>query len=199
MTVLAAAAALGALGGSSPAADAAAAERDTAPVFLFASSTEVAGAWSTLVRTDNGVAMTVHTASLTPGTVVTAWWVFFNNPSACTAGLFGARCGGGDFANPATLPSVQAATGRVIGGNGVGDYGAYFAAGATPDCVGFGLPCNGLLAPRNADVHITLRLHGPAVPSLITEQLSSFNGSCLLGEPNEGECRNVQVSMHEAG
>jgi len=176
------------------------AQQDTSPVALWMSTTLVDGASSKLVRNDNGVGITVHTSGLTPGTADTVWWVFFNNPSACKHGMFGARCGLGDvLTNPASLPSVQFAAGHVIGGDGVGNYGAYFSAGATPDCAGFGLPCNGLLDARTADVHVVIRTHGDAIPGLVDEQISSFNGGCLTGEPNVGQCHNVQASVHEAG
>jgi hypothetical protein len=177
-----------------------AAQQDTSPVSWWMSPTLIDGAWTKLVRNDNGVGVTVHTNGLTPGTADTVWWVFFNNPSACLYGMFGARCGLNDvLTNPASLPSVQFAAGHVIGGNGVGDYGAYFSAGADPDCAGFGLPCDGLLDARAADVHVVIRTHGDAIPGLVDEQISSFNGGCLPGEPNVGQCHNVQDSVHEAG
>jgi hypothetical protein len=176
------------------------AEQDASPVGVWMSPALIDGAWSKLVRNDNGVDVTVHTSGLTPGTADTVWWVFFNNPAACQHGMFGARCGLGDvLTNPASLPSVQFAAGHVIGGDGVGNYGAYFSAGAAPDCAGFGLPCNGLLDARTADVHVVIRTHGDAIPGLLHEQISSFNGGCLPGEPNVGQCHNVQASVHEAG
>jgi hypothetical protein len=202
MLVLAAAGAVAA-NAASPAKTALAdkaAQQDTSPVGLWMSPTLVAGAWTKLVRNDNGVGVTVHTTGLTPGTADTVWWVFFNNPAACLHGMFGARCGLGDvLTNPASLPSVQFAAGHVIGGGGVGNYGAYFSAGAAPDCAGFGLPCDGLLDARTADVHVVIRTHGEAIPGLVDEQISSFNGGCLAGEPNVGQCHNVQASVHEAG
>jgi hypothetical protein len=199
--VVAAAGALGILSASSATTSGSArARQDVSPVGLWMSPSLVAGAWSKLVRNDNGVGVTVHTSGLVPGSADTVWWVFFNNPSACLHGMFGARCGLGDvLTNPASLPSVQFAAGHVIGGDGVGNYGAYFSAGATPDCAGFGLPCNGLLDARTADVHVVIRSHGDAIPGLVAEQISSFNGGCLPGEPNVGQCQNVQDSVHEAG
>jgi hypothetical protein len=185
---------------SSATQDVSPALQDVSPVGLWMSPAVVGGAWSKLVRNDNGVGVTVHTSGLVPGSADTVWWVFFNNPSACLHGMFGARCGLGDvLSNPASLPSVQFAAGHVIGGDGVGNYGAYFSAGATPDCAGFGLPCNGLLDARTADVHVVIRSHGDAIPGLVAEQISSFNGGCLPGEPNVGQCQNVQDSVHEAG
>jgi hypothetical protein len=200
---LAAVVALGVLGAGvavpARSAPTSAVQLDTSPVGLWMSPVLVDGAWTKLVRNDNGVGVTIHTTGLTPGTADTVWWVFFNNPSACLHGMFGARCGLGDvLTNPASLPSVQFAAGHVIGSDGVGNYGAYFSAGAAPVCAGFGLPCNGLLDARTADVHVVIRTHGDAIPGLVDEQISSFNGGCLAGEPNVGQCHNVQASVHEA-
>jgi hypothetical protein len=181
------------------AAQAAPAERSTSGATVFMSPTVIPDAWSALVRTDDGVSMTFHTTGLTPGTAATVWWVFFNNPSACRLGMFGATCGLGDLANPEVQASVQFAAGHVIGGEGVANYGGHFSVGATPVCAGFGLPCAGLLDARRADVHLVVRTHGPAIPGLVDEEISSFNGGCLTGEPNVGLCRNLQASVHENG
>lgn len=178
---------------ATPAAHSSAAELSTSPVKWLATGADIPGTWSQLVRTDDGVGVNVHTNSLAPGTVVSAWWVFFNNPDACTAGLPPYRCGAGDFSNPAVLASVQQAGAHVIGESGYGNYGAYFSAGADPECAGPAIPCAGLLDPRGADVHIALRTHGATLPGALSEQLSSFNGGC---PPNV--CQTIQFTAHQA-
>ena len=70
---------------------------------------------STLVRNDNGVAMTIHTVGLPAGTADTVWWVIFNNPSACSHGMGGLRCGAGDLSVPAVKASVQSRPGTSSG------------------------------------------------------------------------------------
>lgn len=45
-----------------------------------------------LVRTDSGVAMTLHTSGLAAGDAVTVW-IIFNHPEKCTAGTPPFRCG----------------------------------------------------------------------------------------------------------
>jgi hypothetical protein len=58
---------------------------------------------STLVRTDHGVSATVETSVLTPGDVVTLWWVVFNNPGECENPLPPVSpCGPPDVLNPET-------------------------------------------------------------------------------------------------
>lgn len=180
------------------AAQADSAGRDVSPVIVFGSTDLVPGAWSALVRNDNGVAMTFHTSGLAPGSATTVWWVIFNNPELCTHGELGLRCGEGDLppfgGDPVVQASVVWATGHVIGGDGIGDFGAYLGEGDTEGAL-FG---PGLIDSRKADVHLIARTHGDAIPGLIPEQISTLNGGCLAGEPNVGQCGNVQASPHEA-
>jgi hypothetical protein len=167
------------------------AQRTVSPVTLFMSTTVVPDAWSALVRTDTGIAGTLHTSGLAPGGAATLWWVVFNNPAYCTQGLFPQRCGAGDLANPLVQASVQFASGHVIGGEGVADYGAYLSEGDTSGCAAAFLPCSGLIDPRNAVVHLIVRSHGQALPGAIDEQISSFDGGC------NPTCMNVQAAVFE--
>jgi hypothetical protein len=162
------------------------ATRAVSPVTLFMSTTVVPDAWSALVRTDTGVAATLHTSGLAPGSAATLWWVFFNNPAACIG-----ECDLADLSNPIVQASVQYAAGHVIGGDGVADYGASITEGDTSGCAAEFLPCNGLIDSRAALVHLIVRSHGQALPGAIDEQISSFNGGC------NPTCENVQASVHE--
>lgn len=185
-----------ALGALALPVQAAPASHDTVNLEVFGTGALVAPgvATSTLVRNDNGVAMTIHTVGLPTGTADTVWWVIFNNPSACSHGMGGLRCGAGDLFLPAVMASVQFATGHIIGPDGVGDYGAYLREGDTSGCASPALPCNGLANARTADVHLVVRTHGAPIPGLIPEQIHTFNGGC---PPNT--CKNVQAAPHEAG
>lgn len=173
-------------------AQAGAARSTTRPVFMFPSSTtttltQVAGASSTLVRTDSGVTLTLHTSELQPGDAVTVWWVVFNNPSACDAGHFGLHCGPGDLGRPQTGASVLYAAGHVMGADGVGDFGGHLSVGDTSGAL-FG---PGLTNPAGADIHLVVHDHGPADPALMPDEIHSF-GVC------DTTCTDVQVSVHEA-
>lgn len=175
---------------------AAPASRDTVDMQVLATGAAVAPgvATSTLVRNDNGVGMTIHTVGLPAGTADTVWWVIFNDPSACSHGTGGLRCGVADLFAPAVMASVQFAAGHIVGPDGVGDYGGYLREGDTSGCASPALPCSGLASARTADVHLVVRTHGAPIPGSIDEQIHSFNGGC---PPNM--CRNVQASPHEAG
>jgi hypothetical protein len=183
-----------ALSGAIP-VHAAPAAQDTVNMVVFGTGAVVAPgiATSTLVRNDNGVAMTIRTVGLPTNTADTVWWVIFNNPSVCRHGMGAVRCGLGDLFVPAVKASVQFATGHLIAGDGVGDYGAYLREGDRSGCASATLPCNGLFDSRTADVHLVVRTHGEPIPGLIPDQIHSFNGGC---PPNT--CKNVQAAPHEA-
>lgn len=171
---------------------AAPATRDISNVHYFLSASLVPGAWSALERNDAGVAMTLHTTGLAPGHAVTVWWVIFNQPQYCSHGELSFHCGPGDLAilggDPRVQSSLVYAGGHVIGGGGVGDYGAHLGVRDTGGAL-FG---PGLLNPRGADIHLVVHDHGPADPAIgVNDEIHSF-GVC------NPTCSDVQMSIHEA-
>jgi hypothetical protein len=159
-----------------------AADHDTVPVHLLPSAVDVPGAWSTLVRNDNGVTGSVHTDQLIKGDAYTMWFVVFNNPGACVGG-----CGADDLGRQGVNSSVVYATGHVVGGEG-NNFSGWLGVGDTDGAVAG----PGLLDPRSAEIHLVIRNHGAAIPGLIDEQIHSFNGGC---PPNS--CANVQAAQHK--
>lgn len=174
----------------------AAADRSSRPVLSLADFA-VRGT-STLVRTERGVSVTLQTTGLMPGNVVTLWWVVFNRPEACVHPLPGlSPCGPLDEQTAAAQPSILAATGRVVGGDGSAGYGAHLAVGDTSDA----LLGPGLLDAGRAEIILVLRSHGPKIPELVSEMLHSFGAGCDdappgTGTPGPNDCREVQVSVH---
>ena len=162
----------------------------TSDVRLFSDGSAVPGAWSSLVTNGAGASMTLHTTGLTPGDVVTVWWVVFNAPQNCTHGEGPYRCGPGDLppfgGDGSAEPSLLYATGHVIGGSGTATYGAHLAVGDTSGAL-FG---PGLTNPLGADIHLVLHDHGPADPAIVAAEIHSF-GVCNL------VCTDVQFSVHE--
>ncbi len=171
----------------------------------------IPGTSSKLVRNDSGVSMNLKTTQLEAGSVVTIWWVVFNNPSACS---FGdgvlAQCAEMDlFASPDAMPSIMYAAGHVIGNNGKGNFAGHLSAGDASGCYTgpifsdgnpLTFPCNPLVDTRGAEIHLAVHTHGQAVPGLISDMLSTFDGGCSnLGRgtgPNQ--CGTIQASPHRA-
>lgn len=182
----------------------AAAAHSTGPVLSLADFSVVGS--STLVRTDRGVSATIDTSALAAGDVVTLWWVVFNDPQGCEAGLPGVSlCGPGDHLAGRGQVSLLHAAGRVVGGEGRAGYGAHLRAGDTARA----LEGPGLLDPRGAEVILVLKTHGPKVPGLVSEQLRTFAAGChdqsdvppgtppqLVGTPGPNDCGEIQVSVH---
>ena len=130
---------------------------------------------TSLSRNNGGVFVTTHVQGLTPGTVVTAWLVAFNNPKYCATN----PCSVADIANPDVDASPVYIGGRIIGLDGAATYGAYRSVGDATGWNGGGTG-NGLVNPLGAEIHIALRTHGPASadPAILAMQLSTFNGGC---------------------
>jgi hypothetical protein len=162
----------------------------TSDVRRFSDGSAVPGAWSRLVTTRSGASMDLHTSGLTPGDVVTVWWVVFNAPQNCTHREGPYRCGPGDLppygGDGSAQPSVLYATGHVIGGSGASNFGAHLVVGDTSGAL-FG---PGLTNPLGADIHLVLHDHGPADPAIVAAEIHSF-GVCNL------VCTDVQFSVHE--
>ena len=161
---------------------------------------------STLVRTGQGVSLRLETAALTAGDVVTLWWVVFNDPLACRAGIPGvSHCGPADAMAGRGGFSVLHAAGRIVGENGTANYGAHLRVGDTARA----LVGPGLLDARGAEMILVLKTHGPKLPRLVPEQLRTFAGGCadqsdvppganpdLIGQPGPNGCAEIQVSAH---
>ncbi len=171
------------------------------PVVLLAPGFPIVpGSKSKLTREPDRLELQIRSRGFTPGTVVTAWWLVFNHPEACTNpiprpdGIW--LCSGPDLSNPATGATYQFLGGQVVGNDGKVSLAGELALGDTSGCAAPTLPCVGLLDSYGSEPHIPLRSMGPVIPSLLHEQLTTFNGGCLAGQPNAGQCANVQGAVH---
>lgn len=136
---------------------------------------KVQGSTATLVRTDTGVTMTIHTSDLDLGAVHTVWWFIYNNPEECADYPTG-LCRFIDFDNPNVQATTIFAAGHIIGDNGVGNFAAYLAEGDTSgNSPGINL---GLMDARKAQIQLGVVSHGQPIPGMVKEQISMFNGGC---------------------
>ena len=175
-----------------------------APVVLFEDPGVEAGT-STLLRTHNGVRMTLRTTGLDPRGTYTVWWVIFNNPWECALDEVD-HCVEDDLFNAATGPSILYAAGHVVSPNGKGNFGGSLRAGDVRGCQppwdDLDLCGEGLEDPAGAEVHLIVRTHGEKVPGMVNEQINTFAGACTpessfgAGEgPNE--CVDQQFAIHQ--
>lgn len=164
---------------------------------------------SSLVRTDHGVSLRVHTSGLEPGDAVTLWFVVANDPASCEEGIPGlSQCGPADHVAGRGQMSVIHGAGRIVAEDGTASYGAHLRVGDTSRALFEGEP--GLLHPRRAEVIAVLKTHGPATPGLVSDQLRTFAGGCedqstppgltprpgMLGKPGDNGCAEIQFSVH---
>lgn len=160
----------------------------TLPVRVMATQAVIPASGSMLVRTNNGVFMTLTTQGLVPGTVATVWFAIFNTPAACATN----PCTPVDLDNPATHGGLFNNGGRIVGADGSATFGGFRAIG---DETGRERGTRGLILPRTAEIHLVVRTHGPAIlndPMVLSQQLSMFNGGC---PPNT--CTTIQASVHQ--
>jgi len=175
----------------------------TNAVFKFADLSQVGS--SVLRRSPDAISLNIQTSQLEVGYAYTVWWFVFDRPEFCSplpeapgipsCGLddvFGDAMVGGP--NEMEITILGAADGSVIGSNGRAQYSGTLAKNdATTAILG-----DGIDNPMTAEVHYVIRSHGPAIPGYIESQITTFNGGCDPGEPNEGLCEDVQFSVHQA-
>lgn len=169
---------------------------------------QVEGATARLTTNQSGATVQVQTNSLTPGTAVTLWWVIFNNPQACAGYASGVPCNVNDlFGNTAAVGGeVTYAAGRVIGGDGQATFAGHLPAGDVPQ----GWFGNGLPNPTGAEIHVVVHTHGPVIPELVADMISSFRGGCADdaviapgfpayedGIPGPNQCMDLQFAVFQ--
>ena len=175
---------------------------------------QVMGSSASITRTLYGarqeLELNARTKGLQPNYSYTVWWVIFNEPSLCSD-----RCGENDLppinpeADPGVMASAMLATGGTTDGDGNADFGATLKEGSLSPFVLFG---PGLLDAEKAEVHIVFRDHGPIVPGLGKDQVSTFFGGCSmeslpgffpsaegLGTPGEYFCYEPQAANVKMG
>jgi opacity protein-like surface antigen len=166
---------------------------------------QVPGAGATLNTNESGATVQFQTSELTSGNAYTAWWIIFNNPGACADD----PCNLGDLGNAAVSAEIAYATGHVIGGSGNGNFGAHLPAGDTPG----GWFGNGFTNPTEAEVHVLIHDHGPSIPGLVDEMISTYRGGCqddavinletipptgyYDGTPGPNQCPTVQFAIFQ--
>jgi hypothetical protein len=148
---------------------------------------------ATLTRTADGLSVEGSADELNVDESFTLTWVIFNNREACLNfetpdEETGRGCSSADLA-PDQAELVEASFGYCDGfvpdanGQGSFDCERLVADGET------GFELGGLTDPEDSEVHLFVRSHGPTLTGeLADEQITTFNGGCEAGQPNEGLC-----------
>lgn len=153
-----------------------------------------------------GAAMAIKSSGLTPGDVVTVWWVAIQNPQVCAV----------NPCSPVETMSVDSQSDSVVAlaASGV------VAADGTISLASF-LPKGDvdgnffettLHSPETAEYHLPIHNHGPLDQSIAQEMLTSFRAGCTdeslpeyypqtaLSDGARGSfnCKTVQVAAFPA-
>jgi len=156
----------------------------------------VRGSSSLALRTNEGIDLVLKTSGLTPGHVIVVKALVFNQPRFCS-GAGTPRCDLNDISNPDVDGSIVFVTG-ILARQDSADLRARISAGdAAHTAVG-----RGLTNPHGADVRLIIADHGPPVPGLYNDQLSTVAGGCKDAAPGSGKqgdyaCADLQFSVHQ--
>jgi hypothetical protein len=151
---------------------------------------------ATLVRTRSGVTIDLTTSGLEPGTVITLWWVLWNNPDGCVRDttffcndVQDLITGQADFIGPGAHGIVDEDGGLTIAGHiKEGDIEGSLLPLFELEPIGF------VGEAQEIEVHFLLRRH-PSVseltPGQVDDALHSFTGGCAVGSG----CEDLQAGI----
>lgn len=152
---------------------------------------------ATLVRTKSGITIDLTTSGLEPGTVITMWWILWNNPDGCIRDMTffcndgqDLIAGEADFIGPGAHGIVDEdgnlpIAGHIREGDGVED-------SLLPL---FGLEPIGFTGEaQDIEVHFLIRRHptvGELTPGQVDDALNSFLGGCAA----DSGCEDLQAGI----
>ncbi len=169
-------------------------------VFDFATGQQIPKAFSKMLRSEKGVLGFIHTRNLNPESAYTVWMVVFANPDNCSLGACDENDifnedgtlivnPDGTFGTPGVDLSLLWVDGKVSSLKGAANFFFRVYAGEAPGEVLFG---PGLIDVLGSEIHYVIRDHGPIIPELLEEQLSTFAGGCDINI-----CADVQFAIHQ--
>lgn len=159
---------------------------------------------SKLIRYPGGIIPIMITSGLERNTATTLWVISWGVPSNC----FRPVCTMGDIFNPAVQADALAGGGKVVRSSRLDVRVSHVAKGDTSDSVSpflLGVPAVGIVDPMTAEIALVIRTHGPVIPELLNDQLTTYNGGCTfdflppipqLGAPGPNTCQDIQFVRH---
>lgn len=163
----------------------------------------IEGSTVLLHKSAAGAAMTLETSALKPGHAITVWFVAIQSPENCTS-------------NPCT-PKEAMGMAEMMNPVATNAGGAVVHADGRIRVQGF-LPVGEVkgnfydttfATPETSEYHIVVHDHGPLIPDLAADQLSTFRGGCTAksvppfypdtsrtdGEGGPNTCITQQVAL----
>ena len=164
----------------------------------------IEGAEARLVRTSEGIFVSLDTAGLTPGYAYTLLLAVINDPGACQT----SPCKPADVIGRAADTKsdiVGVADGAVAWEDGKARFASFQPVGELAG----GWFGNGLQNPAGAEIHLVVHDHGPMLPDLGALMLTTYRSGCahesipaafpdeakMDGEPGPNTCRLAQLAI----
>jgi hypothetical protein len=164
----------------------------------------IEGARARLVRTADGIFVSLDTKGLTAGNAYTLLLAIINDPAACQT----SPCKPADVvgrADDTKSDIIGVADGTIVGEDGKARFASFQPVGDLED----GWFGNGLQNPQGAEIHLVVHDHGPMLPELGTLMLTTYRSGCahesipaafpdeakMDGEPGPNACKLVQVAI----
>lgn len=150
-----------------------------------------------------GAAMAIKSSGLTPGDVVTVWWVAIQNHQNCEANPCTPKEAMGNGMENDVVVSL--AVGGVVAEDGTISLASFLPVGEV-DGNFFDTTFH---SPETAEFHLPMHNHGPLVPDIAEDMLNSFRAGCsdeslpdyypdtALADGAKGgfDCKTVQAAM----
>ncbi len=131
------------------------------------------GTRALLVTGPEGASMHLTSKHLTPGNAVTIWFVALQNPQLCQKN----PCTPKEAMGMAEMETVAVnGGGTVVPADGRIEVSAHLPAGVVDN----NLFETDFVSPETAEYHLVIHDHGPLIPELAADMLSSFRGGCTL-------------------
>ncbi len=163
----------------------------------------IEGTSAVLEKGPFGAAMAIKSTGLTPGDVVTVWWVAIQNHHNCASNPCTPKEAMGFGAENDTVASLAA--GGVVADDGTISLAGYLPVG---DVEGNFYDTT-FHSPETAEFHLPMVNHGPLDPKIAGDMLSSFRAGCsdeslpdyypatALADGTKGDfnCKTVQAAL----
>lgn len=163
----------------------------------------IEGSSAVLEKGPFGAAMAIKSSGLTPGDVVTVWWVAIQNHQNCATNPCTPKEAMGDGAQNDTVASLAA--GGVVTDEGTISLAGFLPVGEVPG----NYYDTTFHSPETAEYHLPVVNRGPLDPAIAGEMLSSFRAGCsdeslpvfypetALADGVKGDfnCKTVQAAL----
>lgn len=161
------------------------------------------GTQALLITSPAGASVRIKTKGMTPGNAFTVWWVAVQSPENCSS----RPCSRDDAMGKADIMNTVAtnAGGGIVNNDGTVEIASFLPIGTVEGNL-FESTFN---RPLTAEIHLVIQDHGPLIPDVAADMLSTYRGGCTDGGvppfypasamsdgmPGPNTCETAQVAL----